>query len=363
MLLIKKEVIERIRSATQPETIQEMLTNAFTLELATLPTYLTGIFSVMPGANTEAVSLVQSVAYEEMLHMTLACNLLIAVGGQPGILAAGKSLHYPTQLPNSVDESLTVTLGALTPTQVQTVYMGIEHPDTTAVLPGETAVQPSVQLKADQGYASIGDFYTAIMDALEANPTWINSQTANLQVDISQYFPPCGAGTGIVTDVASSNAAITTIIAQGEGAQLSEDPINPSGGLDGGYAHYFKFGEIFYGKALVPDSGAPSGWSYTGASVPLDSNGVYNLLPNAALSDYVPGSGAFITGEEFYNTYIRLLTALNNVFNGAPEAMGAAIGIMFELKLVAQKVVQWPATPTNPDGPVAAPPFQLIRAL
>lgn len=367
MILIKPEVMQRLRNAKDISVVQEMLVSAFTLELATLPTYLTGMFSVKPGANTEARALVQSVALEEMLHLTLACNLLIAIGGNPEILNTGLALKFPTPLPMNVDEGLTVSLYPLTKDQVYQVYMGIERPDTKDPLPGERCVHRLTALKIEKGYDSIGDFYQAIFDKLKefsaAGAAPFATPREERQVDIKKWFPPVGhdCGNGKVHDLASAKAVIDTIIRQGEGTEAGPPPIDPYGGLEDSFAHFFKFGEIFYGRRLVEDARAPSGWSYSGAPVELDEQGIYSFLPNAALSDYVPGSAAYVAGTEFYNAYKRLLTSLDHVFNGFPDELNAAFGIMYELKLVAQKVVQHPAYPAEPDGPVAAPPFMLTH--
>lgn len=362
MLLLKQSLLQRVRAATRIAEIQEMLTSAFTLELATLPTYLTGAFSVVPGYNREALALAQSVAYEEMLHMTLACNLLISIGGDPDILNVGLGLRFPTPLPDMVDPGLTVEVKAMTLEQVGTVYMGIERPATSALLPGETEVPP----EAKRGFDSIGDFYAAILQKLEEFSQHSKDPFAHprleRQVDVSQWFPPVeGLGKGQIYDLPTAQAAVNVIVSQGEGAQVSTDPLDPYGGFGNSFAHYFKFGEIFHGHRLVKDCCAPSGWSFTGDEVPHDPAGIYDLLPNAALSDYVPGSAAHIAGQEFYGSYRRLLTALNEVFNGSPERLGGAVCIMFELKLLAQKVVIHPADPNQPDGPRAAPPFMLTK--
>ncbi|MNR63811.1 hypothetical protein D3C85_1862420 [compost metagenome] len=52
---------------------------------------------------------------------------------------------------------------------------------------------------------------------------------------------------------------------------------------------------------------------------------------------------------------------MDTVFNGHPEALNSALGIMYELKLVAQKVMQFPASASTP-AVIAAPPFMLTRA-
>ena len=67
------------------EDLREHLQWAIELEHSTLPPYLTALYSIKDGHNTEAAEVIQSVFLEEMLHMTLAANILNAVGGAPEI--------------------------------------------------------------------------------------------------------------------------------------------------------------------------------------------------------------------------------------------------------------------------------------
>lgn len=373
MLHIKKEFVSRLQSAGTVQDIYPMLEGAITLELATLPTYLTGVFSVKPGTNEQAKALVESVAIEEMLHMSLATNILISIGGTPNIRDIGTTLQFPTYPPVPVEQDLLIQLAPLTKEQIYNVFMAIEHPDTTAILPGETTVHPAA--KKNSGDVSIAQFYNMIYAALEAlvnkgslaNP--FPNPSIDRQLDISGWFPgtvPAPYHNGIAVDLASVRAIIDTIIRQGEGADVGTDPINPCGGSDGArkdnpcgsggsFAHYFKFAEIYYGFELVKDSSHPSGWSYSGNPVPLDPNGIYNFLSNAALSDYPAGTMANVHGTEFYGAYARLLDALDQTFNGNPDFLSSAIGIMYEMKLLAQKV----SGNSLDSGSVAAPPFQL----
>lgn len=365
MILIHKQFIDKARAAKSTDDVCDLLYGAVTLELSTLPPYLTGVFSLAPGANDEARTLVQSVVLEEMLHMALAANTAIAIGGNPPVAAPGLALRYPGSLPMSIDEGLTVTLGSLTLAQVQDVFMAIERPDTKATLPGEdpAKVQPLLTSQAArraQGYGSIGDFYIAVIDALERlGPGAFANPRLERQLDLSRWFPSAVPGDPScrVTDMNSARAALTTIMSQGEGTQIGSDPIDPYGG-GASFAHYFKFGEIAFGHQLVRDEHAPSGWSYTGEAVPYDASKVYRFPSNATVSGYREGSAARIAAEAFYQAYVRLLRALDATFNGTPAMFDAALGVMFELKLLAQQVVQHPADPGSPTGGVAAPPFQ-----
>lgn len=358
MINIAPEIMRTLREATGIETVREMLTNAVELELATIPTYYTGAFSIKPGANDEAKALILSVAYEEMLHMSLAANLLIAVGGNPPIRAMGEALRFPTPLPMSVDEGVIVALGSTAKKQVYDVFMGIEHPDTDAVLPGEKRRHPQAKLYKQPGYNSIGDFYNAILEKLAGMPDAFAAPRLDRQLDIGNLFPGAVAGnpSGKVKNMKTARQSVDTILAQGEGAQVGSDPIDPTGGLGDSFAHYFKFAEIYYGKRLVKDKKDKSGWSYSGEPVPLNADGVYNFKANPALSDYEPGTAVYAAAQEFYLTYMRLLDALDGTFNGNPSMMSSALGIMFELKLVAAKVLQH----SIENGAYqAAPPFQL----
>ncbi|RDU98011.1 ferritin-like domain-containing protein [Trinickia dinghuensis] len=359
MLKIRSDIMRKLEATANIADVRDMLAGAVLLEYATIPPYLTALFSIKEG-NREARALVHSIVIEEMLHMTLAANTLIAIGGNPRIVADGLSLQYPGPLPMCVDEGLIVTLNSLTKEQTGTVFMEIERPDTHATLPGETAPQ----IDTMQGYASIGQFYKAIIKKLtELNardPSIFAHPRLEQQIDISKWFPPeiQRYPEGKVFDIDSARVVLETIIRQGEGMDDGTDPIKPKEDPGGNYAHYFKFGEIFYGQRLVRDKEAESGWSYTGEPVPLDEKTIIKLYPNAALSDYRPGSGAYIAGKQFYEAYRSLMISLDQTFNGSPESLNAALGIMFELKLVAQQVMQFRISDTVP--PVyAAPPFML----
>ena len=79
---VKAEAPSFDRIATL-ESLREHLQWAIELEHFTLPPYLCALYSLDAVRNPEASEVVASVLVEEMLHMTLAANLLNAVGGRP----------------------------------------------------------------------------------------------------------------------------------------------------------------------------------------------------------------------------------------------------------------------------------------
>ncbi|HET9620363.1 MAG TPA: ferritin-like protein [Kofleriaceae bacterium] len=363
MLLLDRKLVERARNARSTADVIALLDGAVTLELSTLPPYLTGVFSLKPGSNDAIRALVMSVVLQEMLHMAIAANTSIAIGGNPAVFKAGLALRYPGPLPMSVEESLVVSLQPLTIEQTKDVFMMIERPDTTATLPGEPPAHAQrVMALKKQGYASIGEFYQAIIDALTrlaATGDPFADPRLDRQLDLARWFPAGVPGNPSckVRDLPTAIAGLETIVRQGEGAQIGDDPIAPYAGGDS-LAHYFKFGEVAFGHTLTKDAAQPSGWAYAGDAVLYDAGAVYDFPANAKVSDYPAGSAARITAETFYESYVRLLRVLDATFNGEPHAFDAALGVMFELKLIAQQVVQHPADPKQASGKVAAPPFQ-----
>ena len=68
------------------ESLQSLLQAAVELEISTLPPYLSALYSMRPnsGKNVEIIKLIRSIIMEEMSHLALACNLLLATkGGEP----------------------------------------------------------------------------------------------------------------------------------------------------------------------------------------------------------------------------------------------------------------------------------------
>lgn len=64
--------------------LRDALQAAIELEHAVIPPYLYALYSLMPGGNEAAAGIIGSVVIEEMLHLTLAANILNGVGEQPG---------------------------------------------------------------------------------------------------------------------------------------------------------------------------------------------------------------------------------------------------------------------------------------
>jgi hypothetical protein len=316
------------------------LQQAVELEHATIPAYLYALYSLKPGTNLEIAGLIRSVVMEEMLHMALACNVLNAVGGSPSINHQGFVPDYPSKLPHGIHPTLVVPLAPFSKDLIKNVFMVIEEPDLTDV-PG--------QGPPEHYRHTIGDFYRRIEHLLgEVGPGAFTGDPAR---QVTQW-----RGTGqliAVTDPASAKRALDEIVEQGEGAS----PLDPDD-ADQELAHYYKFDEIYRGRRLV--FLAPEGWQYAGPPVPFDPTGVWPMIDNPKVETLPADSQVRVKAATFNQTYRALLNSLHESFNGAPERIDTAIGVMYALQVQAKYLVQMPADPTQPNGPTAGPPFQWV---
>jgi rubrerythrin len=78
------------------ESLHTHLQWAIQVESTTIPPYLCALYSIKDGHNQEATEILRSIFLEEMLHMTLAANILNAVGGSPQLDMPGFTATYPT---------------------------------------------------------------------------------------------------------------------------------------------------------------------------------------------------------------------------------------------------------------------------
>lgn len=109
--------------------VRAALQAAVELEHAVIPPYLYALYSLVPVPNEAAAAIVRSVVTEEMLHLTLAANLLNAVGGRP-VLDHPKVLpRYPGPLPGTVDDGVSVGLAPFSVGLVRDTFMRIEQPE------------------------------------------------------------------------------------------------------------------------------------------------------------------------------------------------------------------------------------------
>ncbi|MFD9161906.1 ferritin-like protein [Streptomyces sp. NPDC059558] len=214
--------------------VRDALQQAILLELATLPPYLCGMWSINDTSQNPVLRTLRTIVFDEMSHLGIACNLLTTVGGDPRLADETLVPRYPGPLPGGVRPELTVSLSGLTKHSVE-MYASIEEPDHPL---------PSA---APASYTSIGAFYTAILDALCAQPELI---TGHRQVIRDMEHHGSGNTLEELRTLDAVKSAITVIKEQGEVTSASPENPFPNGSGSGELAHYYAFRKILCAHEL-----------------------------------------------------------------------------------------------------------------
>ena len=282
--------------------------------------------------------IVLGVAIEEMIHMTIAANLLIALGGVPAIDTPAFVPTYPGSLPMGVG-GLSVHLKKCSIPQIRDVYMAIEEPNRPLVIP--SAATPDGVVIEAPGTETIGDFYNHIAAKIKTFGDAAFTGDFSKVVVSLKWFPDENDMFRI-TDTASALRAIDVIVDQGEGSSV--DPFDH----DGYPAHFYRFEQIVQGNELIHRPGETPPYAFAGASVPFDAYAVWDMDDDPKVEKYAPGSRSRELAAQFSHAYTALLKALHRTFDGDPEYLDTAMGMMQGLTPLAQQVLAEPAQWADP---------------
>ncbi|RUP26084.1 ferritin-like-domain-containing protein [Jimgerdemannia flammicorona] len=284
-----KEIVERIFDDLVKEILVDHLQFAMQIELITIPLYLYAMYSINPeceevekkareaenaveaGDTTDeakenakearknaddakkntklAKQVFRSVVSQEMLHLSLAGNVLLAIGGQPKLYDRDIIPRFPELLPYR-ESPLELNLRPATKGHIRDIFMEqsltdkchsihavreigireVEHNATT----WEAPVIPYKSISLFYEYIKIG----LLMKQFHNDPR-IGCQFAPDQSEYaSPHANPSKDGLVVVTDYATATKAIEIIVTQGEGHLCHKDPSNPS--------HYDMFNDLVY---------------------------------------------------------------------------------------------------------------------
>lgn len=334
-------------------TLHAWLQTALDLELATIPPYLVALLSIRLPANREAAELIRSVMVEEMLHVALVANLMVATGAKPKF--GGNISSYPLQLTFEgqafADRAFPLDLLPFSEEAIAT-FLKVELPQTPARLLGfnKDVVVPAL---------TIGEFYKKIIALLEelasqdrrglfsGEPTW--------QVDEGYYWSSGGKVIRI-TDLETAKQALQLVINQGEGAgekSLESQLSSIRSHYDIG--HYFRFNQIAYGRRYA--SGDDYTSPPTGEPIEVDYGTVFAIRPNPVAEHYRKDSELERLNDQFNARYSLMLMQLEEAFSGTPVTLYTAImDNMHELAPIAHEMMKR-GYPDDDEGRVACPTF------
>lgn len=326
---------------SQPEVkdldwIKKSLQSAVELEFSTLPLYLSAMFS-LEVQNYSAYNIIRSVAMEEMVHMSIAANMLAALGGSPAI--KNIKVAYPTKgLPGGCEPDLNIGLANFSKNQLKN-FMRIEVPEC---LVGDLALPAK--------YPTIGVFYKSIKAAIRKNEDAVraavkkggpaNQVGDNIGFTKFLYDPT-------KDPIKMFCNGINEILEQGEGADSKDLLTSPD--FETEASHYAKFAELYYGatykkpKAINKVTkqnepkffkGTPISWPKVINTLCVPTDGYAKIL---ALDPSAKDVSTAL--DAFDAAFSEMLSILDIVWNGPAatswKSLGAAVHKMVDFRVLS----------------------------
>jgi hypothetical protein len=301
--------------------LRRALQAAIELELATLPPYLTAYWSLKQTAATnQARRRLLAIAIDEMGHMGLACNLLVAFGGTPRIADQSVVPVYPGELPFRIKPGLVIPLQRFSRDSLE-VFMRIEEP-----------YSGDVCWHCGESYPTIGKFYSAVYEAIRRLKPCPIKKTGQLEDE--------DVGLTKITSKRTALTAIKRIQDEGEGTSTSPIPDPDTGDL----AHFFSFGELYHEGELKPDGSG--GWKYEPQTFPLPMPPELDIHQIAM----IPSGGYPSVSRDFDDSYSAMLKLLQSAWDhGSQDILLQAVAVMIDdLGRKALALMESPI-PTKPD--------------
>jgi len=359
------------------------LQTALEIEYSTVPIYLYTYYSInripltfpagMSAARVEEIktfaneagALLMSVAVEEMLHMSLAANLIRALGGMPDLnLYSKPSTCYPTPLPHhnpsfnpdpDAKGLLKIPLSRFSELQLG-YFLAIEYPEKEHATPQganwdtigqfydyirdrlvkETTDadygQVDFQLGSGKGYYSPNTIDTLYPNKANWESQPVNWNDPSARGARAAMFTNARDSGGLIAihDKASALRAIDTICTQGEGS--SSDPTHehddPRHKED---THWYKFNQLHEKlKEKAFDAEALATFVH-----PFPDNPTREMYAHAVGYDYRP----FVDLANAVFTYIFQMTQASYELRGAAQHMMFNIGMHKGMIFVLDKII------------------------
>ncbi|WP_197084442.1 ferritin-like domain-containing protein [Saccharothrix sp. ST-888] len=304
---------------------------AVQLEFATIPPYLYAYWSVVDPAAELADALL-GIAWQEMLHMGLACNMLTAAGGKPKIKGEAAP-KYPGGLPGDVRRGLVIPLQGVStvvkdPEDALKTFVDIEQPEKTVLM-------------AIDG-PTIGQFYARIakeLPGIAAREGFGGRRQLTGRIGGDKLEP--------IHTVDDALKAIKLICEQGEGTSQS-----PSGGVDPAeLAHFYRFAEHWEGRRLERRKPPHEDkWAFTGEEIKRPA---LHLLAKVPKGGWTGVGGDLGDALAKCNTeYRQVLADLESGWDG-PDGVADVnpyVGAMFGLNAAVKHLIGIQSEPTcGPD--------------
>ncbi len=338
------------RNGCSKTLLKNNLQTAIELEFATIPPYLTALYSIKDGHNQEAYQLIRSVVMQEMVHLAQAANLLTAIGGRPIIDSPYAAPSYPGKLPGGVLPGLNVTLQKASPKYIADTFMMIEYPEKIEY------VNPYAETvtKVQTDMLTIGKLYKNIEKCMKKvyekeKATFFNKEAK--QITWPWRTVEEGISLRTVSNLEEALDAIRMIVEEGEGNEQCDPTYMDTSEL----GHFFKFKMLACGhhlRTLYTDQHYV--YDFRGPVIQFTPEGVWPMRDNPSSSDIPQDTHAYHEAKTFHSLYRSLLQILQAAFDGKQDAIKEAVPIMSTMQIQAKKLMTM-AVPENSEqtyGPV-----------
>jgi hypothetical protein len=340
------------------------LQTALQVEHATIPPYLTALYSFKASptkSNLASFNIIRAVLVEEMLHLTLAANLLNSIGGSPDLTRPGFVPDYPAYLPTG-ETDFEVGLKRFSRSAIED-FLKIERPTPPSDKESAVAFEGVTYVKHEfltggrergRGLLPhfIGEFYKAVAGGfkqLTAELTEPKLFTGDPARQVGpEYYYSGGGEIFKVTNLETALRAIDFISGQGEGSYGSIYD------ADGELSHYYRFDQILRGRYYRVGTDQPD--APTGEPLEVHWDEVYPIQPNLKLASLPADSPLRETARSFNQQYSGFLRRLQDAFNGRPAELLPAVADMFRIKEAALRLIHNPL-PSGEGN--ASPTFEI----
>lgn len=331
---------------TTLDDLRKHLQSMIGMEHATIPPYLCALYSIKPGRNRECADTLTSILIDDMIRVTLAANVLNAVGGSPIIGSADFIPRYPTPLPHRA-ETFLVPLARFSPDTLET-FLRIEKPEDTGALPGPDRYDTTGRL-----CRAIEEGLVRLSNELGEKAVFCGDPARQVTREVLAH----DASSRIVPvyDLESARKALREIEERDEGPTADDrDVFHPERDE---VPHYFRLVEAKLGRTYrrgdTPRSGP------TGSRFSVDWDAVYPMRENPRREDFPPDSPIRAKMDEFNVVYSDVLRSVQRTFDGDPEHVFAGIAAMLDLRDLARDLMQMP---TGDGMTTAGPSFEYVPA-
>ncbi len=351
------------------EQLLYLLAEAAEIEHTLMCSYLYAAFSLKrrgdPGLDDDDAGIVErwrgaimDVAVQEMGHLVIVANLTVALGGRPHF---GRP-NFPVA-PGYFPSGVVVRLAGFSLETLEH-FIFLERPqgfddadaDDYAQVDYDRRQRVIGLMPSAQDYTTIGHLYRAIrlniadlVARIGERGTFIGPAAGQVGPDVMDL-----PGIRVIDDLAAANAAIDTVVDQGEGSDDDRD--------DSHYRAFTAIRDEYHALSSADPSFAPS-W-------PVADNPVLRQPPADSALVYIDDLAAASLLDFGCATYGLLLRLLVQCF-GRPGArtvdaqktlMDTAITLMHAIAIVGTGLARLPASPGRP-GVHTGLTFTMLRAV